>query len=337
MPFRNLRRRRCWGLGWWVWQSFGEKNKSVKVRVFIGLLLTLAVSGRAQTLIETFGSGTNQFSIEFVTIGNPGNAALSGFGAVNYTYRIGKYETSRSIVEKANTAGSLGLTMSTGLTLDQPVIGLSWNEAARFVNWLNTSKGYQAAYKFTTSGRNDNLTLWGAGESSGTNQFRHKDAFYFLPSIDEWFKAAYYDPTRNSGAGGYWSYATQSNSSPTMVTGGTAANTAVYGGSSFAPANVTNAGGLSYYGTMAQNGNAWDLLETAKDGVNNDPTESRGIRGGKSSYSAGLSSSEYPFGNLPTAESSDVSFRVAMVPEPSAGALLVLGAGVLAVIRRRKA
>lgn len=316
----------------------------MRARVFLGVLLALAASSRAQNLLETFGSGANQFSIEFVTVGNPGNAAdttgaPNPAGAVNYTYRIGKYEISRNFAQMGITAGNLGLTYSSASIAAGPVIGFSWNEAARFVNWLNTSKGYQAAYKFTTNGYNDNITLWGAGEYNGNNQFRHKDAVYFLPSIDEWYKAAYYDPTRNSGLGGYWDYANQSNGLPTAVTGGTAAGTAVYGQSSFTPASVTNAGGLSFYGTMAQNGNAWDLLETAKDGINNDPAESRGIRGGKVSYGSGLAANDYPFGNLPTQESSDVTFRVAMVPEPSAAALLGLGAGGVFALRglRRKA
>ena len=294
---------------------------------------------RGQVITETFGSGANAFSIDFVRVGNPGNAAdttgsPNPAGAVSYIYNIGKYEISRDLFTKAATAGALGITASTIYSLNQPVIGASWNEAARFVNWLNTSKGYQAAYKFTTSGANDNLTLWAAGEYNGNNQFRHKNAVYFLPSVDEWYKAAYYDPTRNSGAGGYWDYATQSNAAPTAVTGGTTAGTAVYGGSTFSPAVVTSAGGLSYYGTMAQNGNAWDLLETAKDGINNDPTENRGLRGGKSNYGTGLAANDYPFGNVPTQESSDVTFRVAMVPEPSALSLIVVGLGGVIALRR---
>lgn len=313
-------------------------------RALICLWILGGISAHAQLITEYFGSGANAFSIDFVQVGNPGNAADSSgspnpAGAVGYIYNIGKYEISRDIVNKATAAGALGVTANTSYSLTQPVIGLSWNEAARFVNWLNTSKGYQAAYNFTTSGANANLTLWGAGQYNGNNQFRHKDAVYFLPSVDEWYKAAYYDPTRNSGLGGYWDYANQSNGLPTAVTGGTAAGTAVYGQSSFTPASVTNAGGLSFYGTMAQNGNAWDLLETAKDGINNDPAESRGIRGGKVSYGSGLAANDYPFGNLPTQESSDVTFRVAMVPEPSAAALLGLGAGGVFALRglRRKA
>jgi len=308
------------------------------------VLASWATALRAQVITEKFGSGANAFSIDFVRVGNPGNAAdttgsPNPAGAVSYIYNIGKYEISRDLFTKAANAGALGITANTAYSLNHPVIGASWNEAARFVNWLNTSKGYQAAYNFTTSGANDNITLWGAGQYNGNNQFRHKNAVYFLPSIDEWYKAAYYDPTLNSGTGGYWDYATQSNSAPTAVTGGTTAGTAVYGGSVFAPAVVTSAGGLSYYGTMAQNGNAWDRLETAQDGINNDPAESRGIRGGKPGFGSGLAANDYLYGNIPTQESSDVTFRVAMVPEPTAGALLVFGlGGVLAWRRvRRKA
>ena len=34
----------------------------------------LAVAAQCQAGVVTFGSGVNQFNIEFVTIGNPGNA-----------------------------------------------------------------------------------------------------------------------------------------------------------------------------------------------------------------------------------------------------------------------
>ena len=171
----------------------------------IALLLIFGSVAQSQTITETFGSGENQFSIDFVEIGNPGNAAdTTGSpkpaGSVAYTYNIGKYEVSRDMVLKASSAVGLGVTLADmtsygGNGLDRPAVGISWNEAARFVNWLNTSKGYQAAYNFTTSGANDNITLWGAGQYSGSNQYRHKDAYYFLPTLDEWYKAAYGSPS----------------------------------------------------------------------------------------------------------------------------------------------
>lgn len=49
----------------------------------------------AEAAVVSFGSGANSFQMEFVTIGNPGNAAdTTGLpnpaGAVGYTYGIGK-------------------------------------------------------------------------------------------------------------------------------------------------------------------------------------------------------------------------------------------------------
>ena len=48
---------------------------------------------------------------------------------------------------------------------------------------------------------------------------------YFLPSVDEWYKAAYLRPMH----GVYYDYPTGSDTSPTAVASGTAADTAVYG------------------------------------------------------------------------------------------------------------
>ena len=94
---------------------------------------------------DTFGSAANTFDIEFVTIGNPGNAAdttgnPNPAGSVPYTYRMGKFEISEQMIDKANTLGSLGITKDTRGP-DKPATRISWNEAARFINWLNTSVG----------------------------------------------------------------------------------------------------------------------------------------------------------------------------------------------------
>ena len=76
------------------------------------------------------------------------------------------------------------------------------------------------------------IALWTTTEAwqqGGENLYRHKDAKYFLPSEDEWYKAAYYDPNKGgAGVGGYWDYATGSDSAPTAVASGTGAGTAVY-------------------------------------------------------------------------------------------------------------
>ena len=51
-----------------------------------------------------------------------------------------------------------------------------------------------------------------------------------------------------------WDYATESNAVPVAVSGGTLANTAVYN-HTLQPAELDHAGGVSAYGTMAQDGN----------------------------------------------------------------------------------
>jgi formylglycine-generating enzyme required for sulfatase activity len=308
-------------------------NKKIQIIV---LTLALAVSAQAQTITTTtFGSGANQFSIDFVTIGNPGNAAdttgsPNPAGRVDYVYNIGKYEVSRDMITKANAAGGLGITLFDlssygGNGVNRPATGVSWNEAARFVNYLNTSQNYQAAYNFTTSGANANITLWGAGQYSGSNQFRHKDAYYFLPSMDEWYKAAYGSPS-----GTWYNYANGSDSAPTAVASGTSG--AVYNGQS-GPADITNAGGLSAYGTMAQGGNAIEWNESAYDGSNNSAYEERELRGGSwdiSNLSLVASGRDV---NIPSGVFDNSGFRVASVPEPSSGLLVLLG--LSAVLRRR--
>ena len=282
--------------------------------------------------------------MEFVTIGNPGNAANTVWpgqgntaGAVTYTYGIGKYEVSRSIIEKANAAGTLGITLqdmsgSGGNGANRPATGITWYEAAKFVNWLNTSTGGTAAYKFDGSG---NFQLWTPGDAGydANNLFRNSLALYWLPSRDEWYKAAY-----GKSDGTYSTYATGSNTIPTATSGGTTSGTAVYGQAfSNGPADIESAGGLSSYGTMAQGGNAFEWTESAADGGNNSETENRGRQGGVFYGGDGdLAASAFRFGQDSPSSDFMIGLRVATVPEPSAFSLLVAGLGVLVVLRRRK-
>jgi sulfatase modifying factor 1 len=236
-------------------------------------------------------AGFPGFSMDFVIIGNPGNAAdaETEYGAVGRDYRIGKWEVSRRMIDAYNTnSGGPAINMADmtafgGNGTNRPATGVSWNESARFVNWLNTSQGYSPAYKFATGGANDDISLW-LPEDPGynpENPFRNSKASYFLPSEDEWYKAAYYDPDANTGQGAYWDYATGSDSEPTAVTEGTASGTAVFGQAfSAGPADISNAGGLSPYGTMAQSGNVWEWGESGFMHPNDSAGESRAMRGG---------------------------------------------------------
>jgi formylglycine-generating enzyme required for sulfatase activity len=276
--------------------------------------------------------------MEFATIGNPNNAAdITGtpnpVGSVGYIYNLGKYEVSRDMVTKASTAGGLGITMYDmssygGNGVNRPATGISWYEAAKFVNWLNTSNGYQAAYLFDGNG---NFQLWSSVRASGSNLFRHKDAYYFLPSNDEWYKGAY------GNHNGSWSnFPNGSDSAPMAVASGMDINTAVYNqGFMKGPSDIADSGGLSSYGTIAQGGNIREWTESAVDGANTTADENREIRGGSWQSTDAVLSSSTRESFFPGYADNNFGFRVASVPEPSSLSLLALGGVVVALGRRR--
>jgi len=313
---------------------------NMKIFVSLTILALGYQSASAGSLLETFGSGDNAFTMEFVTIGNPGNAAdttgsPNPAGSVAYTYNLGMYEVSRDQITKANSAGSLGITLLDissygGNGLLKPATGISVYEAAKYVNWLNTSTGGTAAYKFVGG----TFQLWSSTDAgyNANNMYRNSLAKYWLPSSNEWYKGAYGNPD------GSWSnFPNGSNSAPTAVASGTTANTAVYGQSVYTgPADITSAGGLSAYGTMAQGGNVWEWMETAYDGTNNTAGENRELRGGYwSSIGSDNLDASIRISSFPSNGFDLIGFRVASVPEPSTGLLVVLGLSGL-LLKRRK-
>ena len=245
-----------------------------RLSIAAGVLATVAsMAAPSFAAVVSFGSGANQFNMEFVTIRNPNNVAdITGSpnpaGAVGYEYGIGKFEVSEEMITKFNASQSLQITQD-ARGAAKPATSISWNEAARFVNWLNTSTGNPAAYKFATGGVNDNIALWTSGDAGydASNPYRNSLAKYVLPSYNEWYKAAYYNPNDST----YYDFANGRNTPPTAVASGTADNTAVYN-QSFpqGPADVTNAGGLSPYGVMGLGGNVREWGESSDNLANSD-------------------------------------------------------------------
>ena len=308
-------------------------------------------------------------AISTVPLGNAGNAAdTTGYGAVAYNYRIGTTEVTNAqyvafLNEKAKSdplslfdsnmssdaRGGITRSGSDGSYIyapktdmgNKPVNYVSWYDSIRFANWLNNGQG-------TGDTETGAYTLLGgtATPSNGLSITRNAGATWWLPSENEWYKAAYHQPAATGGdADDYWRYATASNSVPTIATANSAGeisnpgpNVANYlSGADWnaLDGNVTTVGsaGLfsdSFYGTSDQGGNVWEW---------NDTEISRslwGLRGGSFDFNAGaLRASDQYLGN-PTVEDASIGFRVATVPEPSTYVMAAMGAFALLAVGRRK-
>jgi formylglycine-generating enzyme required for sulfatase activity len=330
-------------------------------------VLASAVAASAQGVFNMPG---NETSLQFVTVGNPGNAADpatgSLYGAVGYTYRMGTYDVTTAqycqfLNAVATTSDPYGLynsNMATdfpnylGVSLgiaqggsagsysysvmgngNVPVFDVTWGDAARFCNWLQNGQltVAQGGLAITETGA---YTLSGATSNAALMLInRNAGAKYFIPSENEWYKAAYYSPTLNSGAGGYWTYPTKSNTAPINVPSSTGTNNAnfydSYGTGNGGYTDSTNyltpvgyfAGSPGPYGTYDMGGDVWQWNEA------NISNSYRGARGGSfDGYSYDLASPYRGYFSNPSLESYDIGFRVAGTPEPGSITLLVAGA-----------
>ena len=209
---------------------------------------------------------------------NKGSAAdyTTGYGSVGYTYQISKYDVTNSqytqflnaadpsgsnttkIYDARMSAANLGLAYTGGINFNAaatsgskysvktgqesfPATWIRWDSGGRMVNWLANGQGSGS----TESGVYDMSVLTSGFATPPT---RAPGATIFLPSENEYYKAAYYDPTK-SGIGGYWQYGVMSDTAPVGV--------APSGGSKSANIGNGNSGGGSTADTMATTGAAF--------------------------------------------------------------------------------
>jgi formylglycine-generating enzyme required for sulfatase activity len=316
-------------------------------------------------------------TIDWVTVGDPGNTAdttgsPNPAGAVADSFRIMKYEfTNQQYTDFLNSVdpsgtnpnsvynGSMGSNARGGISFtsgaasgskyavktnmgDKPVNYVSWFHAARVSNWLmNGATG-------TSSTETGAYTLVG-GQTSGTAPAKNPGATFYIPTEDQWYKAAYYKG--GSTNAGYWDYATQSNTAPTAVTAGltgigsagSTGNFANFNGAASwngQTGNVTTVGtngGASAYGAFDMSGNLWEWND-----LTGSAGSSRGVRGGNWNNNAFSLSSSNRFSFAPSDEGSLVGFRLASpvpVPEPSTWVMGLAGiaCGGWQMWRRRRA
>jgi formylglycine-generating enzyme required for sulfatase activity len=300
-------------------------------------------------------SSASAVTMDWTPIANPGNACDSEpqgcFGGVGYAYNIGTYEvTNAQYAEFLNAhaasdpfslynssmAGFNGGITRTGSfgnwsyaafpgRENRPVNNVSFFDALRFANWMNNGQGNGD----TETGAYTLLGPYGVQgvPSNGSTVTRNAGATIVLPSEDEWYKAAYYSPS-----GSYLDYPAGSDT-PTVCSGPTAlANRA----NCFdAVGNVSPVGSYpgsaSPYGTFDQGGNVWEWNETVII------DDSRGQRGGVFTGDRMFLSASWQGSSPPDHESATTGFRLAMIPEPGTGLLVIAGLTSLGGWRRARA
>ena len=186
----------------------------------------------------------------------------------------------------------------------------------------------------------------GRGKVVAVAASRSEDARVWIPSEDEWAKAAYYNPNLNDGTGGYYTWATQSNDYPGNSIGALPnqanipnyvdirfANTPLnpFISPAFGPNLLTAVGAFtsspSYYGTFDQDGNVTEWTETIYDksalfGNWNRSVNATRSKHGAMYYSGTPGSSRRDDGLMPNDIGYGTGFRLAAAPISASTALI---------------
>jgi formylglycine-generating enzyme len=317
------------------------------------LLLTALIS------IRLTSPASALVDIDFVLIGNPGNPegppipdrARISLGYVGSAFYISRNETtiaqyaeflnlkaksdpnglynpemasdpSIAGIIRSGTSGNYIYTVIPG-SGNRPITYVNWLDAARFCNWLHNGQGNgnTEAGAYDLSDSTQALPL---GTFGFPNNTIYSTSNYWIPTENEWVKAAYYDPTKNTGTGGYWTYPTRSDTVPNATIG--VPNSANYkrngiylltGGTTYPTVNaLTNVGAfgigsVSYYGTNDQGGNVYEIVNDFTSFGGGSPRTNL-IRGGGFATDLFLTDLTYGSrGNPLSGESSVLGFRIA--------------------------
>jgi formylglycine-generating enzyme required for sulfatase activity len=294
--------------------------------------------------------------IECVAVRDLGNPADdTGYGAVGYDYAISKYEVVNAQyteflnavaatdafglynanmadsayggITRSGNPGSYSYSTKPGFE-NNPVVWVSYWDALRFANWLHNGQPTGAQDETTTE--DGAYTMSQAGVAANSIS-RSAGATIFLPSEDEWYKAAYFDAV----SAAYFDYPTGTDAetscvAPAADTGNSANCDGAVSG------YLTDAGSYtlsaSPSGTFDQGGNVAEWNEAiAGGGIH------RGGRGGSGLAPASDFVASIRFSTVPDLENYLLGFRVAsLVPEPGQVLLVLTGGLVLAAARRQR-
>ena len=340
----------------WTW-GCGRSARvlDARARTFAGciaLLLTLAAS---------VASAEPVVNLDLGYVGNAGNTvkAGNGFGTVGYDFQMAKTETTNAqyvsflnnsiagrngdfgvfstanagnsayMIQRSGSAGNFVYSLKSPDAANKPVNFVSWFSAARFANWLSNGGTIEAG---TETG---SYTL--DGKTSGSLVARNPGAIYYLPSADEWTKAAYYSADTSS----YFRFASISATNSSLNGTLPAAGNSSSDPSSFSATWEATASGpttvgffdtvTSAYGMYDMVGNVNEMTDTSS------PTDASRYALFSGSYASAQAQIELFDSITPpqfvsgTTENAPRGFRIAAVPEPSTIVMLGMG-GVVGLV-----
>jgi sulfatase modifying factor 1 len=225
-----------------------------------------------------------------------------------------------------------------------PASGVSWRECALLCNWLNGGRG-SAAASFM-NGAYDVSTFTG-NFPTFTDQRQHTPgAHYWIPTLDEYMKAAFFDPNGNgAGQARWWQYPDRSNTpliyGPPPSFGGDGTGQANAGFT--LTGHLENQIPLGSYPTVQS---PWGLLDVAggsgewiEDVWGNSTELYRMLDGSWRGFSSGNDLDLLTaWGSAsPGLQNVDFGFRLASdVPAPGVGFTMVAGSCVLLASRQRR-
>jgi formylglycine-generating enzyme required for sulfatase activity len=316
-----------------------------------GIAGHLSLAGNAAPMTDVFPG--------WLTVANPGhpadadpNTAKCGptfdqpCGAVAGVFEIGMYEITNNYyagflnavaatdtyalynanmgsgtggITRSGSPGGYSYTATAGRE-NMPVNWVSWYDALRFANWLHNGQPIGLQGSATTE---DGAYTFNGATAVGP---RNPGARYFLPTEDEWYKAAYFDPA----TGGWLGYPASSDAATSCAAPTASPNSANCGA---AKGDLTQRGAYtgspSPSGTFDQGGNVaeWNETDVAGDGA------LRGVRGGSFDSAANDLAASHRGSAGPGSEADSVGFRM---PEPGRDEMLLAGALALACCRTRR-